>query len=555
MGIFCFTIQRKLIATISVASLGLAFVLGISLYAMDEVNSYSERLVKVSLRSTGHLSGLRARSKQFDIELLKLIPAHGDQAKTNKFLAEYNLNRDRYLEIEKEYRSDLEGFDIPGEKQGYQAVHEAGLKVIALADKMVEFAKSTQPDDHKNMDAILISDFDELTAAHQKTLKSLDDFHVQLGEKWAAALFETQSKAKNKMLIFGAFALVLSLALGLILASTINRALSHIASQLSTSSSKVGAAAEALTEISGSLSAGVTEQAAAIQETFAATDQVSAMINRNSEGSAEALRKAEASESETEAAKKAVGNVLTSIENLQSANKEMTQHLENSTKEISEMVKLIRDIGERTKVINDIVFQTKLLSFNASVEAARAGEAGKGFAVVAEEVGNLARMSGQAAEGITSLLSQSISRAESIVSNTKSSIVQIVRLGEERTSEGREAAERCEHVLLSIAEKSRDMSRMVREISSASVEQATGMKEIAKAMSEIDSATHDNAKASENCSASARSLKSESDATDAYVQDLMLMITGRRSTPTLPSPTHLPHAQRLSFEAAKKKTA
>ena len=60
----------------------------------------------------------------------------------------------------------------------------------------------------------------------------------------------------------------------------------------------------------------------------------------------------------------------------------------------------MEQIKDKVNIINDIVFQTKLLSFNASVEAARAGENGKGFAVVAEEVGNLASVSGKAANEI-----------------------------------------------------------------------------------------------------------------------------------------------------------
>lgn len=374
----------------------------------------------------------------------------------------------------------------------------------------------------------LVTDFDVLSDVHQKSLLVLDDFHVELGEAWAADLTAIQTKALNSMLLFGALALTLSLAMGLLFAGLINRSLNHIAESLRVSSGRVGSAADSLTDISTKLTAGVTEQAAAVQETFAATDEVTAMISRNSEGSSGALKKAETTERETGEAKQAVGKVLASIDNLQSANKEMAGHLENSSAEIAEMVKLIRDIGDRTKVINDIVFQTKLLSFNASVEAARAGESGKGFAVVAEEVGNLARMSGQAAEGITSLLTQSISRAESIVQNTKASIIEIVRVGEERTSEGRLATEECEKILIDIASQSKEISEMVREISLGSKEQETGMREISKAMSEIDAATNENAKASEVCANSAQELKNEARSSENHVQELARMIFGKK---------------------------
>ncbi|CEA05606.1 putative methyl-accepting chemotaxis protein [Pseudomonas saudimassiliensis] len=61
-----------------------------------------------------------------------------------------------------------------------------------------------------------------------------------------------------------------------------------------------------------------------------------------------------------------------------------TQHmqtLEGHSREISGVVRVIRDIAE----------QTNLLALNAAIEAARAGDSGRGFAVVADEVRALAQ--------------------------------------------------------------------------------------------------------------------------------------------------------------------
>lgn len=323
------------------------------------------------------------------------------------------------------------------------------------------------------------------------------------------------------IIIFGIIYLAYFISTQLVNQFTIiGESLKEASSQLNSASSQIASSSEELSQAA-------TEQAASLEETAASIEEMSSMVQKNAESAQRTSHLALDSNKSAEKGKIVVGNMIKAISDISQSNNNIMGQIDQSNQQISDIVKVIAEIGNKTKVINDIVFQTKLLSFNASVEAARAGEHGKGFAVVAEEVGNLAHMSGKAAEEISSMLETSIKKVENIVNDTKQKVGLLVQDGRGKVEAGSHIAKECGDVLNEIVKNISSVTQMASDISIACQEQSQGVQEITKAISQLDQVTQSNAATSEESASSAEELASQSDSLQGVIQNLLQVINGQ----------------------------
>lgn len=310
---------------------------------------------------------------------------------------------------------------------------------------------------------------------------------------------------------------------------SISENLQSISASLFDSSQQVNSAAANIASSSEELSQATTEQAASLQETSSSVEEISSMVNANTENAKHSAQASQKSLENAEKGKDVVERMISAIEDINTSNIGIMNQINQSNKEMEEIIKVIVEIGNKTKVINEIVFQTKLLSFNASVEAARAGEQGKGFAVVAEEVGNLAAMSGSAAVEISQMLENSVRTVEVMIKNSTEKVGRLIEDGKMSVETGSRIATECGRVLDEIVSSVASVSKSISEISSASQEQALGTREISKAIAQLDQVTQQNTTNSTESANSAALLSTEADKLNNLVQKLVHTIDGEQS--------------------------
>jgi len=239
------------------------------------------------------------------------------------------------------------------------------------------------------------------------------------------------------------------------------RTVRHSARALHATSSEISAA-------SLDLSARTEAAAASLEEQAAAMEEIGATVGQSADKAALAAKFAGENAQVAESGGKIIHSVVQTMENIH-----------NSSHKISDII----------GVIDGIAFQTNILALNAAVEAARAGESGRGFAVVASEVRTLAHRSADAAREIKDLISASVGQIAS-----GSAVVQQAGV-----------------TMNTMVTNAKQISLFLSDISVAAKEQATGVAQVGRSISELDENTQSNSALVEETSAASGALTQQAE--------------------------------------------
>jgi len=263
-----------------------------------------------------------------------------------------------------------------------------------------------------------------------------------------------------------------------------------------------------ITQASDDLSKRTEQQAASLEETAAALDQITATVKKTADGAIEARKVVAVAKDDAEKSGAVVREAVGAM-----------TRIEDSSKQIGQII----------GVIDEIAFQTNLLALNAGVEAARAGDAGKGFAVVASEVRALAQRSAEAAKEIKALISAS----------------------SDQVAQGVDLVGETGRALARIAEQVAQINGVVSEIAASAQEQATGLHQVNAAVNQMDQVTQQNAAMVEEATAAAHSLREETDALSDLIAQFRVGDTGPVAVSTSsvrkPNPVHAVQQKIKSF--------
>lgn len=242
--------------------------------------------------------------------------------------------------------------------------------------------------------------------------------------------------------------------------------LTDIIAQVRSGTDTIATASRQIASGNLDLSSRTEQQAGALEETASSIEELTSTVKQNADNAQQANKLAI---SASEIAQQGGSVISQVIDTMGSIN--------DSSKRIVDII----------AVIEGIAFQTNILALNAAVEAARAGEQGRGFAVVASEVRSLAQRSAGAAKEIKSLIDVSV----------------------EKVDAGAKLVDKAGATMQAIVDSIKSVTDIVGEISAASQEQTSGIDQINRAITQMDTVTQQNAALVEEAAAASQAMQDQ----------------------------------------------
>lgn len=482
-------LSTKLYGVVAVPLFLAALIGGLGLHAVRDTNAglqavYQHRVVP--------LEQLKKIADAYAVQVIDAVnKANAGQMNAGQALASV---RDAQQTIAREWASYLASSLGPDEL----ALVEKAKPLFGAADAQIEKllarlqtfpAETSLSGEFNEFDGPLYAEIDPISE------KISDIVVYQLraaGEEYEAAQRRYAAILLKILLLVGSGSAITAV-IAVYLVRRVSRLLAAATRDVETAIAHTSAASFQVSSSSQTLAEGASRQAATLEQTSAALEEMATTTRRNSDSASAAHADATTTRRDAE-------NGSTQLTALRGA----LNSLATSSNDISAII----------RTIEEIAFQTNILALNAAVEAARAGETGAGFAVVAEEVRALAiRCSAAARDTVVKITQASTDSRRS------------VDLGAEVAS-----------CLTRIFTSVRDIETRVAEIATVSRQQATGVDQLNHAVRELDQLTQANAASAEESASASEELHAQSQELTSTVGVLVEIVEGGRPKRQAPPP-------------------
>lgn len=467
------SIPRRFVLLSGVLLGALVLLSAFSIHSLRRVQGISNHVADKTLPSIIDAIEYRAINHENRANLVAFINER-DAAKRGKVAEAMTEVSKRGVEIIKRFEvgiADEEG------RRLLEAFNASRARYADARQKLVKLGESDRPEDARAYyEGEFLKVYNEFFAAGG----ALKDYKVRSASASAENLTGIVDSSSWYIMIAGGSIVLFGLVVSFFLVRLTRRDLVAVADQLHTGATETTSAAGQVSRSSQSLAEGSSSQAASLEQSASAVQEIAGMAQANSRNASKAKDLASTTLNSADAGKTEMARMQESMHGLKRSS--------------DEIVKVVRTIDE-------LAFQTNILALNAAVEAARAGEAGAGFAVVAEEVRNLAQRSAQAAR-------ESADKIQASVASTDQSL---------------SLSERVAVSLGEIVDKARQVDEIIAEIDRASKEQTQGLGTISASMESMSQVTQTNAATAEESAAASEELTAQAHSQEGVIARLLAL--------------------------------
>ncbi|PEU72436.1 methyl-accepting chemotaxis protein [Priestia megaterium] len=528
------SIYRKLLAMVIISTISLIAVVVISYLYTQRIADSSESMYNDRLQPIRQLGQVRTNNRAIDANTLEMILSK-DENYQRKRLDEIQEKEAENNKLMAQYKKT---FLLDSEKEKL-ALYEENIGDLTQArSEAIQLAQEEKGDEAYNV-------FSKQIVTLRTTINNtLDDLQTINNEEAKSIYQKNKQSVKSAvttLLLVSALVILLTVAVGLLIARMITKPLKDIKNLMETakdgdfqvqgtyeSKDEIGLLTESFNKmigglkemimsvgnISSTVAASSEELSASAEQNNSAIEHISSITEKLASGSNHQVNQIQESSTIIHRITNQTSEVVENVEQItkraldtaaisnsgtatvETAAKQMKSINENVT-ELSSVFQGLSEHSAKISQINDVITaiadQTNLLALNAAIEAARAGDHGKGFAVVASEVRKLAEGSSNSAHQIKDLValiqSETARTLQSVTNTTK------------EVKEGLAVVEQAGTSFMQINEAVQHVVDQIQQIGSAIHSLAKDTLEVQGAIHEVNGIAEEAAAGAQNVSA------------------------------------------------------